>query len=353
MRSLARRVARFPGIELLDRSPAALWKLAYAWMYARTLPALRAARRLVRRPLDADGVAVEDERIAVYRQVDADVYCVFGVSDFSAELAAFCRAKRRRLVVFLGSDIDVSADYIRGSDDRNQYGSTGHSGWFTLSSADVIVAQTTTQARLLRERHALDAVVIPNPVELEKLSPPFQGRTDGQRHALWIGKSDRVKQPEVLLELATRCPEVRFVAVVNRSDPVLFDQILAQRPPNVEVVEHVPIREVEELFAGAFALVNTSAFEGFPNTYLQAGKYGVPILSLGVDPDGFVRRHRCGVVTDGNLGELADALREIRRSPTRAAEYSANVSQYVREHHNLRDRVADLQGVLLRLAVGG
>jgi glycosyltransferase involved in cell wall biosynthesis len=351
--SIARRVSGFPGVELLDRSPAALWKLAYGLGYARTAKALSAARRLVYPPLDAAGVAVERKRVATYRRVDADVYCVFGVSDFSAELAAFCRARGKRLVVFLASDLDVSRDYVRHSQQRNMYGSTGHSGWFTLSSADVIVAQTAVQARMLRERHGREAVVIGNPVELDRLAPPFQGRADGQRHALWIGKSDRIKQPDVLLELAERCPEVPFLAVLNRSNVALFDEIATRRPPNVELVEHVPIREVEALFAGAFAFINTSSFEGFPNTYLQAGKYGVPILSLGVDPDGFVRRYRCGVVTDGDVGALAVALRELRASPSLAAEYSANVRSYVRQFHDLHGRVADVRSVLCALCGTG
>jgi glycosyltransferase involved in cell wall biosynthesis len=354
--SIARRAPGFPGVELLDRSPRALCKLAYGLGYARATAALDAARRLVRPPVDAGGVAVEHKRVAVYRRVGADVYCVFGVSDLSAELAAFCRARGKRLVVFLASDLDVSADYVRGNEHRNQYGATGHGGWFTLHAADVIVAQTTTQARMLRERHGRDAVVIGNPINLDELTEPtrpFGDRVDGQRHALWIGKSDRVKQPEVLLDLAVRCPEVRFFAVMNKSDPVLYDAVVARRPPNVELVEHVPIREVEALFAGAFAFINTSMFEGFPNTYLQAGKYGVPILSLGVDPDGFVRRYRCGVVTDGDVGALAVAVRELRALPSLAAEYSANVRQYVREHHDLHGRIADVRTLLRALCETG
>ena len=72
--------------------------------------------------------------------------------------------------------------------------------------------------------------------------------------------------------------------LMNRSDENIFKEVECAKSLNLEIIEWLPYRKAEALIAGAFALVNTSCFEGFPNTFLQAGKFGVPILSFEVDP---------------------------------------------------------------------
>ena len=46
-------------------------------------------------PLRVDHHSISPTEWIIYEKVDADLYCTFGVSDFSAELAAFCKRHKK------------------------------------------------------------------------------------------------------------------------------------------------------------------------------------------------------------------------------------------------------------------
>jgi glycosyltransferase involved in cell wall biosynthesis len=111
-------------------------------------------------------------------------------------------------------------------------------------------------------------------------------------------------------------------------------------------MENIDFRKVENLFSQAFLLINTSIFEGFPNTFLQAGKHGIPLLSLQVDPDGFIEKYECGKVVRGNLSNLAEGLKQMAFGTEFWHQCSENIKQYVRSHHEVNDKVKELHQIL-------
>ena len=116
--------------------------------------------------------------------------------------------------------------------------------------------------------------------------------------------------------------------------------------------KRVPFDEIERLYARAFVFVSTSVGhkEGFPNAFLQAGKYGVPILSLEADPDGIIEKHHCGVVSHGDFDGLVAGLRAIQADQRGPQRYSRNMWEYVRSHHDpdcAVQRIDDAIGDLL------
>ena len=295
--------------------------------------------------LRIDHYRISSTKCFIYEKVDADLYCIFGVSDFSAEIAAFCRRHKKKFVLFSSNDDDFSLDYYPGSERKNAYGSIGSLCHYTIMHADLIVTQTQKQSELLEKRFGRTSATVFNPIELapkRKVSEIPEGRNV----VLWIGKSNRIKRPEILLDLAGLFPDISFVMVLNRSDPKIHGEILRRKTENLLILESVDYRDVETLFAQAFLLINTSVFEGFPNTFLQAGKYGVPILSLQANPDGFIKRYGCGKVTDGNLSEFTKGMKFMISNPDFRHQCSENIKRYVRSHHDLNDKVKELDQIL-------
>lgn len=279
-----------------------------------------------------------------YIEVDADVYITETVSNLTAEIAAFCKRYNKKFVLLLGSDQDVDKSYRADSNEINIYGSLNKLCNYAIMQADAIVAQTNYQAQLLEEDFGRSSTVITNPIDLQDRVDdiPYSHR----EVALWIGRSDKNKQPEVLIQLAQLFPHIQFVMIMNRFDDMRSQLIIESAPDNVTIHEFIPFHKIDSFFAQAFVFINTSGFEGFPNTFLEAGKYRVPILSYVVDPDDFIQTNKCGIVARGNFDVLADALNTIQKDKQLANKYSENVYQYVETHHNLQRKVAELTNVI-------
>jgi glycosyltransferase involved in cell wall biosynthesis len=79
---------------------------------------------------------------------------------------------------------------------------------------------------------------------------------------------------------------------------------------------------------------------------LQAGKYGVPVLSLQIDPDGFIERHQCGIVAKGDPAGLMDGLRRMASHPDLWQNCSENIKRYVFNYHELNHKVKELNLIL-------
>ena len=283
-------------------------------------------------------------RFKRYIEIDADIYISLTVSSLSAEIAAFCKLYDKKYALIIGSDLDLSESYHPDSAEDNIYGSPNNICYYAIVKADHIVTQTNYQSQLLKERFGRSATVMSNPIDLHERidESPYLDR----EIALWVGKSDTNKQPEVLIQLAQQFPNIQFIMIMNRYDDTQSQKIIDTSPDNVSIHEFVPYHEIESFFAKAFVLINTSGYEGFPNTFLQAGKYSVPILSYNVDPDDFIQTFQCGIIANGSFDLLIDGLKIIHEDKLTAEIYSQNAFSYVEAHHSLEQKVEQLATII-------
>jgi hypothetical protein len=288
---------------------------------------------------------VAPSEVDAWEQADAAVYVMFGVGEYSAKLARWARRKGRKSVLCAGSDSDFSTEYRPGASGRNSYGSRFDLCHEAVVSADMIIVQTRAQRDLLQSRFGRHGHVVANPIELAQ--DDLTGVPDAPRgYALWIGKADRVKRPELLFGVANRCSEITFKMVVNRTDTAAQ---IRDVPPNVEIITHVPRSELDRLFVEAFCLVNTSAFEGFPNTFLEAGRYRVPIVSLNVDPDGIVASGGFGVAANGDMEMFVNGIRSFHADRIAARTAGTRLREHVCANHAAPACYAEFERILREL----
>lgn len=160
-----------------------------------------------------------------------------------------------------------------------------------LRRADLVIAQTYSQATALKQNFGVDAVIIPN----GHIIPPddaIEHDYDRRDTILWIGRAHPMKRPSLFLDFAARFNGFDFTMVMAPSNehPDLFDKIKerADQQPNVTFTGGLPPQQVNRLYQQARLLVLTSEAEGFSNVLIEAMKYGSPVLSLEHNPNGIL-----------------------------------------------------------------
>lgn len=316
----------FPVLNLDRRDLDLLWQIPMiaAWL---ALPALFFAR--------------------FWRELKPDVVCCFGNNERTAEVIADCRRAGIRTVLCIASDKDLSPDYRPGNREPNHYGMPKWRGHYALSHADCIIVQTESQRKALQHRFGRPATLIRNPVHVFPDDPRTWPPRSDREYVLWIGRTDEFnKRPSLFLELARDCPGINFLMIASRTDDTCFRSLEQARPANLHIIEHVPAHDIRGHLQRARIFVNTSKFEGFPNTFLQAAVTGTPIVSLEVDPDGMLNDQGCGICAEGDIGRLRMALTALCRDTERAEAFARRCHRHVLERHAAEDRIAELSACL-------
>jgi len=105
--------------------------------------------------------------------------------------------------------------------------------------------------------------------------------------------------------------------------------------PNVDYVGYTKRTEVPTFLHNASALLNTSHYEGFSNTFLESLAVGTPIItSVGVDPDNIVIDNNLGHVVDGADAYVKAINTIIDGASNSNDELASRCRQFVNDHHS-------------------
>lgn len=272
---------------------------------------------------------------------------VFGNNTVSARAIEDCRRLGIPVILMLASDLDVAEEYANNPDGINPYGDTFATCRTALHRAALVIAQSVQQQKLLKQHFNRTCLVIQNPAPL---APPEPTPPPKREYFLWIGRADPYhKRPKLFFELARRCPEISFLAIVNPAHATHMQELENTRPPNLKILHRVAPDAIWHYFRQARGLVNTSSAEGFPNTFLQAGQTGTPVISLSIDPDGLLTQHQAGFIAHGNVERLVSIVKNLWANPDWGIEPTKNLMREIDRHHNPERSAQRLLTALLTL----
>lgn len=119
--------------------------------------------------------------------------------------------------------------------------------------------------------------VVPNFIETELQGTPLPEKPGSNPSVLFIGRLNRQKGIDIIIESARRCPEVSF-RLAGSVDASFFDP--SRVPPNVRLLGVIDEKQKLDELRQASALVFASrSYEGFPMVFLEAMHQATPVIA--------------------------------------------------------------------------
>lgn len=267
----------------------------------------------------------------IIRQEKPEVLMQHGLTLFSCLLALYCKIYKIKFVFMFAHDIEISGYYQSSQEKAFLFR-------LLLSYATLLVTQNQIQKKNLVDAYGINSHLMY--VGLKKK----ENEAVLKDVVLWVARCDPWKQPEIFIRLAKSIPNQKFVMICPTVDPVYFSKIkkVAGEIQNLEFVDFVPFQETWNYFQRAKIFVNSSTFEGFPQTFVQAVSCGVPVVSLVVDPDGFISKYQCGVVCEGDEIKLFKAIQSLLNDNQLLSNLSNSSAKYGAENHSISLNVSSL-----------
>lgn len=259
------------------------------------------------------------------KKVDADIYYYRCAGYLTSLISLFARMNKKRFVYAGASNTDFIPGYelIRYARDRFLF----RKG---LKKADTIIVQNEEQKMLCIENYNINTIIIPNLYRIESKA------LYRDSFILWSGRILELKRPELLIEIAEQLPDYKFIMIGGMASSKEYYHHIkfkASQIKNLEFLGFIPFCEAEKYFDNAAIIVNTSEYEGFPNTFLQAWSREKPTVSLfslfpdsEVSPPGFYVK---------NIEEVTEIIRKLMKSKKYLNDSGKKCKEYFDEHYSV------------------
>lgn len=265
------------------------------------------------------------------RRINADIYLVRAAARCVGKWAIFAKLLRKKFIFMVASDIDCDGKFEANS---SFFEALAHKIALRLSNA--IVAQNYYQKSLLNKRGLNNVIVIKKGLNSASYVPDSPRR----QNILWVGRCDFGKNPELFVDLAKYFPSEKFIMVcpMTRNEQSYFDKIRSSvsNVDNLTFHSYLTPSEMTDILLSSKISVLTSDYEGdLPMSSLEALKYGIPVLSLHVNPDDCFNLHNIGLFCNGNFDTLVSNMRKIISDDALYKQLQNNCTKYFNDFHDI------------------
>jgi glycosyltransferase involved in cell wall biosynthesis len=279
------------------------------------------------------------EILNIIKKINPDIVYQRGGKPYLSLLSKRWRKEYKNLIFGISMDTNCSKTGILGFNKNIfQYPSKIIDGFFTLTSlenANIIVAQTKFQQQLISRNFKKDSIIIPNghhvpSRQIKKFDPPIIS---------WIANIKAWKQPEIFINLAEKCKNVKAHFIyAGRPANGEYQKILlrmTKKISNLTYLGEIPFEKTNQLLAQSSLFINTSLKkEGFPNTYIQSWMRETPVITLNFDPDNIIKNNNIGFHSK-NFERLVKDTKFLIENPDKRKMMGKRARDYAVKNHDI------------------
>jgi glycosyltransferase involved in cell wall biosynthesis len=256
---------------------------------------------------------------------------------FGVDTGTMCLISRILKIpfVYMGSnDIDADGRYRQRLDYLNS-----KIYEFGIRNANKIIAQNIYQMNEFNKRFkGVNISIVHNPFFCENSELPGPKPLRDRKYVAWLGVFQPQKNVQALLEIIKKTPELKYriegmLQTDSKDDIKAVVKEISSRP-NVEMAGYLGRDEVIPFLADSIALLNTSNYEGFSNTFLESWLAGTPVITRLIDPDKIISTRGIGMVAEA-YAEIPALLRKLNGSMNYQS-LARRCRDYVTKNHNTR-----------------
>ncbi|NLD46302.1 MAG: glycosyltransferase family 4 protein [Clostridiaceae bacterium] len=278
--------------------------------------------------------------LKLLKRIDPDIIYTRGYSSWAGIASKYSKSAKSYHFMSIASDNDVDKHVnmkllIRPFDFIESLYVN-----YAFRFASKIFVQNGYQEASIKRLYNRNSILLPQIYGDELKEPDYSVKEN--LTVLWIANMKLSKQPELFIELASRFTirdKIKFI-MIGRLDKRLSSLINKAHKefPHFKYVGELPNYDVNNYLANADVLVNTSKFEGFSNTFIQAWLNATVVLSMNSNPDEVIVKNKLGFMCP-EVRDIEAALKILRKNPKKLIEMKRQAYNYAKRKHTIKGNI--------------
>ncbi|WP_338732837.1 glycosyltransferase family 4 protein [Mangrovimonas cancribranchiae] len=209
-----------------------------------------------------------------------------------------------------------------------------------FNSNTEIVVQNEEQKRSVENKQKLKSILLSQAAPENDVA--LIDKADDELKVVWIANFKPLKRPEKFLEIVEHFKnrdDITFSMIGGYSNTYYNDLLKPYHEvSNFQYLGKLTNEEVNKVLDTAHVLVNTSDYEGFSNTFIQAWLRQVVVLSLNSDPNNILKNEKIGYQTN-SIEKLKAILEGFCRNDKSTLIHTGNSArEYALSNHVINDK---------------
>ena len=210
-----------------------------------------------------------------------------------------------------------------------------------VKKCDLIIAQNENQKRIISSNFDK------NSFKLHNGHPIGNYNSRRKNDILYIGSLKSIKRPQLFCKLAKSLYGKPYTFIMiganNFPDDKKKEMLSIIRESNVQYLGVQELCKVNTILSKSKLYINTSEYEGFPNTFIQSWMHGVPVLSFKVNPDNILTDNKLGMLCEDDIDKAKKVIENLMNNEKTWESYSKRCYDFAKEHFDIVKTIDKLE----------